>query len=138
MLFRSFCATICGASPKGQPWSSVEEWRVRRGVGADSFEVAVRVATVRTGGGASPGAQAGGLVVSAATTVWLPGVPAKHVFDYICDGDRRGEWDTFSNHAPVQLEDYVAAVQFPHYSVSVLHPKVIKLHPSFRRFFYHH
>ncbi|CAM0874983.1 unnamed protein product [Alopecurus aequalis] len=112
-----FCATICGAGPKGQPWSSVEECAIAN----DSFELGVRVATVRTGGGA-PGAKVG-LVISAATTVWLPGIPAKHVFDYIYDGDRRYEWDNFSNGAPVQHEDYVAAVQFPHYAVSVLHPK---------------
>lgn len=119
-----FCAAICGAGPRGQPWSNVEEWRGTSSIGAESFELAVRTATVtvRNGGGA-PGAQAG-LVVSAATTVWLPGTPASHVFDYICDGNRRAEWDTFSNCAPLQQQDYVASIQFPHYAVSILHPKV--------------
>jgi homeobox-leucine zipper protein len=119
-----FCATICGASPRGQPWSRVQEWRGSSGdVGADRFEVAVRVATLHTAG-YGQGAQAG-LVVSAATVVWLPGVPAKHVFDYICDGDRRAEWDTFLKGAPVQQEDYAIALKTPRvYAVSVLHPKV--------------
>ncbi|KAM0908344.1 hypothetical protein ACQ4PT_015531 [Festuca glaucescens] len=121
-----FCATLCGADPGGQPWSSVEEWRGKcaGGIGgAESFEVAVRVATLRTAANNAQGLQAG-LVVSAATTVWLPGIPANHVYVYLCDGNRRADWDTFSNGAPVQQEDYFAAIQFPpHYAVSVLRPK---------------
>jgi homeobox-leucine zipper protein len=64
-------------------------------------------------------------VVSAATTVWLPGIPANHVYVYLCDGSRRADWDTFFNGVPVQQEDYFAPIQFPpHYAVSVLRPKV--------------
>lgn len=124
-----FCATLCGAGPGGQPWSSVEEWRGKcaGGIGgAESFEVAVRVATLRTAANNANNAQGlqAGLVDSAATTVWLPGIPANHVYVYLCDGSRRADWDTFFNGAPVQQEDYFASIQFPpHYAVSVLRPK---------------
>ncbi|XP_051230553.2 homeobox-leucine zipper protein ROC6 [Lolium perenne] len=121
-----FCATLCGAGPGGQPWSSVEEWRGKcaGGIGrTESFEVAVRVATLHTAANNAQGLQAG-LVVSAATTVWLPGIPANHVYVYLCDGSRRADWDTFFNGVPVQQEDYFAPIQFPpHYAVSVLRPE---------------
>uniref|UniRef100_A0ACD5W7E7 Uncharacterized protein n=1 Tax=Avena sativa TaxID=4498 RepID=A0ACD5W7E7_AVESA len=121
-MIAALCATLCGASPIGQAWGSIDEWRKTSGIiGAQNFEVAVRMATLRTASNAQ-GVQ-DGLVICGATTVWLPGIPAKHVFDYIHDRNRRGEWDTFCNGVPAQQEDYVAAVQLPRYTVSVLHPR---------------
>uniref|UniRef100_A0ACD5ZXY9 Uncharacterized protein n=1 Tax=Avena sativa TaxID=4498 RepID=A0ACD5ZXY9_AVESA len=116
-----FLTTLCGAGHRGQAWGTVDELRKPCAVGAESFEVAMRVATLRTAGNAQ--GEQPGLIISAATTVWLLGTPGMHVFDYICANNRRGEWDTFSNDAPVQQEDYVAAIQSPRYAVSILHPK---------------
>ena len=82
-----FYEAICG--PGTQPWTSVDERRGSCGVGAERFEVDVRVVTFPVGTGAT--------VLRATTTVWLPGTPAQQVFNYLCDGDRRTEWDIGAN-----------------------------------------
>jgi homeobox-leucine zipper protein len=64
-------------------------------------------------------------VLSATTTVWLPGTPPERVFSYLCNGQRRGEWDTFVCAGVVQELSSVATS--PHIRgnvVSVLCPNV--------------
>lgn len=64
-------------------------------------------------------------VLSATTTVWLPGTPPDRVFNYLCNGQRRGEWDTFACASAVQ--ELISVTTFPHIHgnvVSVLSPNV--------------
>ncbi|CAM0946208.1 unnamed protein product [Alopecurus aequalis] len=112
-MTRSFYEAMCG--PGAQPWRSDSSWRGGCGIGSERFEVAVRVVTFSAGGGAP-----GSVVLNATTTVWLPGIPAQHVFDYLCNGNRRGEWDSLANGAPVLQEGYFATGQLPGNAISVL------------------
>lgn len=119
-MMATFCAAMGG--PVAQTSSNVEEWHGSSGVGAERFDVAVRVVTLHGGGGA-PGEQPH-LVLSATTTVWLPGTPAKRVFDYLCDGERRGDWDTLTNCVGMEEEGYVTTGQLHANAVSILRPNV--------------
>ncbi|XP_037431339.1 homeobox-leucine zipper protein ROC6-like [Triticum dicoccoides] len=78
-----FYEAICGRG--SQPGRSVDERRGSCGVGTERYEVAVRVVTFPVGRGVA--------VLRATTTVWLPRTPAQRVFNYLCDADRRTEWD---------------------------------------------
>jgi homeobox-leucine zipper protein len=68
------------------------------------------------------------LVLSATTTVWLPGTPPQRIHEYLCDGQRRGEWDRFAYDGPVQeLSSIVTCRQLPGNVVSVLHPNDVSV-----------
>ncbi|KAF7073970.1 hypothetical protein CFC21_078883 [Triticum aestivum] len=106
-----FYEAICG--PGTQPWTSVDERRGSCGVGAERFEVDVRVVTFPVGTGAT--------VLRATTTVWLPGTPAQQVFNYLCDGDRRTEWDIGANRtSTIRQEGCFGTGQLDGNSVSLL------------------
>lgn len=105
-----FYEAICG--PGTQPWRSVDERRGSCGIGAERYEVAVRVVTFPVGTGAT--------VLRATTTVWLPGTPAQRVFDYLCDGDRRTEWDIAAKGATIRQEGCFGTGQLHGNSVSLL------------------
>ncbi|KAE8783529.1 Homeobox-leucine zipper protein ROC5 [Hordeum vulgare] len=105
-----FYEAICG--PAALPWRSVHECRGSCGIGAERFEVVVRVVTSPVDGDAT--------VLRATTTVWLPGTPPQLVFDYLCDGDRRTEWDIVANGAPIRREGYFHTGQLHGNAVSLL------------------
>ncbi|KAF7066967.1 hypothetical protein CFC21_072884 [Triticum aestivum] len=107
-----FYEAICG--PGTQPWTSVDERRGSCGVGAERFEVDVRVVTFPVG-------TTGATVLRATTTVWLPGTPAQRVFNYLCDGDRRTEWDIGANRtSTIRQEGSFSTGQLDGNSVSLL------------------
>uniref|UniRef100_A0ACD5ZL64 Uncharacterized protein n=1 Tax=Avena sativa TaxID=4498 RepID=A0ACD5ZL64_AVESA len=97
-MTRSFYeAMMCG--PRAQPWRSVNGWRGGCGTGFERFEVVAKVVTFFANNGAP-----GSVVLRARTTLWLPGIPAQQVFDYLRDGYHRGEWDSLANGAPILEE----------------------------------
>lgn len=60
-----------------------------------------------------------GIVLSAATSFWLP-VPPKRVFDFLRDENSRSEWDILSNGGLVQEMAHIANGRDPGNSVSLL------------------
>ncbi|WVZ85153.1 hypothetical protein U9M48_032104 [Paspalum notatum var. saurae] len=116
----SFYATVSG--PIIVPSSNmVDEWRVSTSTGAERIEASVRMAAWNCGD-IVPGEPAV-TVVSATTTVWLPDVPPPRVFEYLCDLQRRGEWDVHVNGGAVQGLGSVATSTHPNgNAVSVLRP----------------
>uniref|UniRef100_K3YDE0 START domain-containing protein n=1 Tax=Setaria italica TaxID=4555 RepID=K3YDE0_SETIT len=67
-----------------KPGNIVKEWRGSCGTATELSEATVR------------------MVLSATMTVWLPGTPPQRVHEYLCNEQRRGEWDTFANTGAVQ------------------------------------
>ena len=126
-MMASFYAAVSG--PVTVPaTSSVDEWRVvGSGSGADRVEAAVRLA-VWNCADIMPG-EPSVTVLSATTTVWLPGTPPLRVFEYLCDLQRRGEWDTLVDAGEVQELGSVATSPHLHgnNAVSVLQPTTVSL-----------
>jgi homeobox-leucine zipper protein len=60
-----------------------------------------------------------GVVLSAATSVWLPVAPEK-LFNFLRDGQLRAEWDILSNGNPMQEIANITKGQGPGNSVSLL------------------
>ncbi|XP_048573285.1 homeobox-leucine zipper protein ROC6-like isoform X1 [Triticum urartu] len=115
-MTESFYAAI--SAPRGEAWRKIADWRGRD----ESFQLAMHVVTTL----AAPGEQAAGPVLCATTTVWLPEAPPQRVFDYICDVERRGEWDVLlAEGARVQEDASHATAQFPLGGVSILRPAVM-------------
>ncbi|XP_034604669.1 homeobox-leucine zipper protein ROC6-like [Setaria viridis] len=81
-----------------KPGNIVKEWRGSCGTATELSEATVRmiISKCATMGG-SPA-----LVLSVTMTVWLPGMPPQRVHEYLCNEQRRGEWDTFANTGAVQ------------------------------------
>ncbi|VAI02695.1 unnamed protein product [Triticum turgidum subsp. durum] len=115
-MTESFYVAI--SAPRGEAWRKVADSRGSCGVGGESFQLAMHVVTPL----AAPGEQAAGPVLCATTTVWLPEIPPQRVFDYICDVERRGEWDVLAEGARVQEDASLATAQFPLTGVSILRP----------------
>ncbi|KAL6605992.1 hypothetical protein ACP70R_041645 [Stipagrostis hirtigluma subsp. patula] len=84
-MVASFCASLC-ASP-------LQRWTLLSG----TTDVSVRVSSHRA---ADPG-QPNGVVLSAATSIWLP-VPSDHVFAFVRDESTRSQWDVLSHGNQVQ------------------------------------
>ncbi|VAI02690.1 unnamed protein product [Triticum turgidum subsp. durum] len=118
-MTESFYVAI--SAPRGEAWRKVADSRGSCGVGGESFQLAMHVVTPL----AAPGEQAAGPVLCATTTVWLPEIPPQRVFDYICDVERRGEWDVLAEGARVQEDASLATAQFPLTGVSILRPTVM-------------
>ena len=116
-MTRSFYEAVC--SPWREPWRSIGEWHSGCGIGTERFKVVARVVTFTVNSGA-PMEQAGAVVLNVIAPVKLPGIPPQQVYDYLCDVNRRGEWDSLANGAPVLREGYFATGQLPGNAVSVL------------------
>ncbi|XP_040380704.1 homeobox-leucine zipper protein ROC8 [Oryza brachyantha] len=84
-MVNSFCSSL-GAS-------QMHQWTTLSG----SNEVSVRVTMHRS---TDPG-QPNGVVLSAATSIWLP-VPCDHVFAFVRDENTRSQWDVLSHGNQVQ------------------------------------
>ncbi|KAF8690757.1 hypothetical protein HU200_041142 [Digitaria exilis] len=111
--------TVSG--PVTQPSSIINEWHGDTGTGAERIDVAVRMVTWQKAG--SMGGEPAGLVLSASTTVWLPNTPPQLVFEYLCNDQRRGEWDTFANGVAAVLSS-IATGHLDGNAVSILRPNV--------------
>ncbi|XP_055826666.1 homeobox-leucine zipper protein HDG11 [Solanum dulcamara] len=84
-MVSNFCASVNPSN--GHQWNTIS--------GLNEFEVR---ATLQKS--TDPG-QPNGVVISAATTIWLP-IPPQHVFNFFRDERTRPQWDVLSNQNPVQ------------------------------------
>ncbi|WOL07520.1 hypothetical protein Cni_G16263 [Canna indica] len=90
----NFCAGVCASS--AHDWSKL-------GGGVNIGED-VRVMTRQSV--ADPG-EPPGVVLSAATSVWLPAAPQR-LFDFLRNAQLRSEWDILSNGGPMQEMAHIA------------------------------
>ncbi|CAN6270541.1 unnamed protein product [Urochloa humidicola] len=93
----------------------VNEWVGICKIGDKMFEVTVRMVV---GNCEQPPA----LVLSATTTVWLPGIPPHRVHEYLCNVQRRSEWDKFVYGGTVQELSSIVTCRLPGNVVSVFQP----------------
>ncbi|CAI9756584.1 unnamed protein product [Fraxinus pennsylvanica] len=103
-MVMSFCSGV-GAS-------TAHTWTTLSGSGADDVRVMTRKSVDDPG-------RPPGIVLSAATSFWLP-VPPKRVFDFLRDENSRNEWDILSNGGLVQEMAHIANGRDPGNSVSLL------------------
>uniref|UniRef100_A0ACD5ZCP7 Uncharacterized protein n=1 Tax=Avena sativa TaxID=4498 RepID=A0ACD5ZCP7_AVESA len=104
----SFCASLSA--------SQLHRWTTLSGPGAGSDDAAgVRVMVHRS---TDPG-QPSGVVLSAATSIWLP-VPCDRVFAFVRDENTRSQWDVLSHGNPVQEVSRIPNGSHPGNSISLL------------------
>ncbi|PHT53491.1 Homeobox-leucine zipper protein HDG12 [Capsicum baccatum] len=102
-MVRNFCTSVNPSN--GHQWSTIS--------GLNEFEVR---ATLQKS--TDPG-QPNGVVISAATTIWLP-IPPQHVFNFFRDERTRPQWDVLSNQNPVQEVAHIANGSHSGNCISVL------------------
>ncbi|KAI3800309.1 hypothetical protein L1987_28396 [Smallanthus sonchifolius] len=100
----SFCSGV-GAS-------TAHTWTTLSGSGPDDVRVMTRKSMD------DPGRPAG-IVLSAATSFWLP-IPPKQVFEFLHDDNSRSEWDILSNCGLIQEMAHIANGSDPGNCVSLL------------------
>ncbi|CAN4083825.1 unnamed protein product [Withania somnifera] len=103
-MVMSFCAGV-GAS-------TTHTWTTLAGSGADDVRVMTRKSIDDPG-------RPPGIVLSAATSFWLP-VSPKGVFNFLRDENSRSEWDILSNGGVVQEMAHIANGRDPGNCVSLL------------------
>ncbi|XP_059623977.1 homeobox-leucine zipper protein MERISTEM L1 [Cornus florida] len=103
-MVMSFCTGV-GAS-------TAHTWTTLSGSGADDVRVMTRKSMDDPG-------RPPGIVLSAATSFWIP-VPPKRVFDFLRDENSRSEWDILSNGGLVQEMAHIANGRDPGNCVSLL------------------
>lgn len=103
-MVMSFCSGV-GAS-------TAHTWTTLSGSGADDVRVMTRKSMDDPG-------RPPGIVLSAATSFWMP-VPPKRVFDFLRDENSRCEWDILSNGGLVQEMEHIANGRDPGNCVSLL------------------
>ncbi|XP_051145705.1 homeobox-leucine zipper protein ANTHOCYANINLESS 2-like [Andrographis paniculata] len=104
-MTNSFCAGVCASS--NHKWNKLH---------TDNVDENVQVMTRKSID--DPG-EPPGIVVSAATSVWLP-VPPQRLFDFLRDERLRSEWDILSNGGPMQEMAHIAKGQDHGNCVSLL------------------
>ncbi|CAH9142675.1 unnamed protein product [Cuscuta epithymum] len=102
-MVSSFCASVNPSN--GHHWTTQS--------GANEFEIHATLQKSTDHG------QPNGVVISAATTIWLP-IPPETVFDFFRDERTRPQWDVLSNQNPVQEVAHIANGSHPGNSISVL------------------
>ncbi|XP_010267735.1 PREDICTED: homeobox-leucine zipper protein HDG2-like isoform X2 [Nelumbo nucifera] len=100
----SFCSGVSA--------STSHTWTTLSGSGAEDVRVMTRKSIDDPG-------RPPGIVLSAATSFWLP-VPPKRVFDFLRDENSRSEWDILSNGGVVQEMAHIANGRDPGNCVSLL------------------
>ncbi|XP_074270029.1 homeobox-leucine zipper protein PROTODERMAL FACTOR 2-like [Silene latifolia] len=103
-MVTSFCSGV-GAS-------TAHTWTTLSGSGGDDVRVMTRKSLDDPG-------RPPGIVLSAATSFWLP-VPPKRVFDFLRAENSRSEWDILSNGGLVQEMAHIANGRDPGNCVSLL------------------
>ncbi|RLN08863.1 homeobox-leucine zipper protein ROC8-like [Panicum miliaceum] len=102
-MVSGFCASLSA--------SQLHRWTTLSGPN----DVGVRVMVHRS---TDPG-QPSGVVLSAATSIWLP-VPCDRVFAFICDENTRSQWDVLSHGNPVQEVSRIPNGSHPGNCISLL------------------
>ena len=105
----NFCAGVCASS--AHKWSKLS-------VGSIGEDVRVMTRQSVDDPGEPPG-----VVLSAATSVWLP-VSPQRLFDFLRDERLRSEWDILSNGGPMQEMAHIAKGQDHGNAVSLLRASV--------------
>lgn len=113
-MTNNFCAGVCA--------STVHKWNK---LCTGNVDEDVRVMTRKSVD--DPG-EPPGIVLSAATSVWLPISPGR-LFDFLRDERLRSEWDILSNGGPMQEMAHIAKGQDHGNCVSLLRASVI-LYPT--------
>ncbi|KAG0586313.1 hypothetical protein KC19_2G081600 [Ceratodon purpureus] len=103
-MTNNFCAGVSA--------STVHTWTTLSGSGDDDVRVMTRKSVDNPG-------EPHGIVLSAATSMWLPVSPAR-VFQFLRDERLRSEWDILSNGGMVTEMAHIAKGQDPGNSVSLL------------------
>jgi len=108
-MTNNFCAGVCA--------STVHKWNK---LNPGNVDEDVRVMTRKSVD--DPG-EPPGIVLSAATSVWLP-VSPQRLFDFLRDERLRSEWDILSNGGPMQEMAHIAKGQDHGNCVSLLRASV--------------
>ncbi|CAL5331545.1 hypothetical protein CsSME_00012671 [Camellia sinensis var. sinensis] len=111
----NFCAGVCA--------STVHKWNK---LSASNVDEDVRVMTRKSVD--DPG-EPPGIVLSAATSVWLP-VSPQRLFDFLRDERLRSEWDILSNGGPMQEMAHIAKGQDHGNCVSLLRASAMNANQS--------
>ncbi|XP_010255501.1 PREDICTED: homeobox-leucine zipper protein ANTHOCYANINLESS 2 [Nelumbo nucifera] len=111
----NFCAGVCA--------SAVHKWNK---LCTGNVDEDVRVMTRKSVD--DPG-EPPGVVLSAATSVWLP-VSPQRLFDFLRDERLRSEWDILSNGGPMQEMAHIAKGQDPGNCVSLLRASAMNANQS--------
>ncbi|KAJ6675415.1 HOMEOBOX-LEUCINE ZIPPER PROTEIN MERISTEM L1 [Salix viminalis] len=111
----NFCAGVCA--------STVHKWNK---LNAGNVDEDVRVMTRKSVD--DPG-EPPGIVLSAATSVWLP-VSPQRLFDFLRDERLRSEWDILSNGGPMQEMAHIAKGQDHGNCVSLLRASAMNANQS--------
>ncbi|XP_002526595.2 homeobox-leucine zipper protein ROC8 isoform X2 [Ricinus communis] len=106
-MVRSFCAMLSMSGKLDFPQLSE--------VNNSGVRVSVRKST-------EPG-QPGGLIVSAATSLWLP-LPPQNVFSFFKDEKTRVQWDILSNGKPVHEIAHISNGTHPGNCIAIIRPFV--------------
>ncbi|RDX99926.1 Homeobox-leucine zipper protein ANTHOCYANINLESS 2, partial [Mucuna pruriens] len=114
-MTNNFCAGVCA--------STVHKWNK---LNAGNVDEDVRVMTRKSVD--DPG-EPPGIVLSAATSVWLPVSPHR-LFDFLRDERLRSEWDILSNGGPMQEMAHIAKGQDHGNCVSLLRASAINSNQS--------
>ncbi|GMI98370.1 ANTHOCYANINLESS 2, ARABIDOPSIS THALIANA HOMEODOMAIN PROTEIN [Hibiscus trionum] len=111
----NFCAGVCA--------STVHKWN-KLNVGSVDEDVRVMTRKSVDDPGEPPG-----IVLSAATSVWLP-VSPQRLFDFLRDERLRSEWDILSNGGPMQEMAHIAKGQDHGNCVSLLRASAMNANQS--------
>ncbi|KAL3618671.1 Homeobox-leucine zipper protein hdg1 [Castilleja foliolosa] len=114
-MTNNFCSGVCA--------SSVHKWNKLH---AENVDDDVQVMTRQSVD--DPG-EPSGIVLSAATSVWLP-VSPQRLFDFLRDEHMRSEWDILSNGGPMQEMAHIAKGQDHGNCVSLLRASAINSNQS--------
>ncbi|KAL1543497.1 Homeobox-leucine zipper protein ANTHOCYANINLESS 2 [Salvia divinorum] len=114
-MTNNFCAGVCA--------SSVHKWNKLR---TENVDEDVQVMTRKSID--DPG-EPPGIVLSAATSVWLP-VSPQRLFDFLRDERLRSEWDILSNGGPMQEMAHIAKGQDHGNCVSLLRASAVNSNHS--------
>ncbi|PIN22001.1 Transcription factor DLX [Handroanthus impetiginosus] len=114
-MTNNFCAGVCA--------SSVHKWNK---LSTENVDEDVQVMTRKSID--DPG-EPPGIVLSAATSVWLP-VSPQRLFDFLRDEHLRSEWDILSNGGPMQEMAHIAKGQDHGNCVSLLRASAINSNQS--------
>lgn len=116
-MTENFCAGVSASSAR--EWSKLDG--ATGSIGED-----VRVMARKS---VSEPGEPPGVVLSAATSVWVPVAPEK-LFNFLRDEQLRAEWDILSNGGPMQEMTQIAKGQRDGNSVSLLRASVSICYPK--------